>query len=217
MDCFAEGKSRFLLPGPTGHLEVLTQTPQEARQDISAVICHPHPLHQGTMDNKVVTTVANALLQHHCRVLRFNFRGVGQSEGEYGHITGECDDLRAVLTWLSQVRPYDAVILAGFSFGAYISANVAVEYKPAGLISIAPAVHHGSFEALLAMPCPWLVVQGDQDEVVSCAQVQKVLGARDDVTQLVVMPGAGHFFHHRLIDLREQLSTAMLACGMVLV
>jgi hypothetical protein len=167
---FPPAEGRISLQGPAGVLETLTTTPS-LESDITAVVCHPHPLYGGTMNNKVVYTVARAFNELGLRTVRFNFRGVGKSEGGYGEGIGETDDLLAVLSWVKRTRPNDRVWLAGFSFGSFVAARAAQQWPTDQLVSIAPPVTHFDFTGFQLPSCPWLIVQGDQDEIVSASEV----------------------------------------------
>lgn len=196
------------IPGPVGPLEARCGCPKEPA-GVSAVICHPHPLFGGTMENKVVTTVARALEDLGLHTVRFNFRGVGASAGAYDEGHGETEDLLAVLRWLAERRPGDEVWLAGFSFGSYVAARGAVRWPVSQLISIAPPVARFDFSDSPPPECPWLVVQGDADEVVEPGAVFRWVEALPRPPELVVMKGASHFFHGRLVELREHLKGAL--------
>lgn len=200
---FPTHSQTFMMPGPAGRLEVMTTWPSSSAPKGVGVICHPDPRQQGAMQNKVVTTIAKAFDKLQLATVRFNFRGVGNSEGYYGDVQGECDDLMAVLTWVNQVTPNTALWLAGFSFGSYISARVAQQINPARLISVAPAVNHHDFKTLTGIQCPWLVIQGDQDEIVPFEQVKAWAEHPPSPLKLIVMHGVTHFFHGRLIELQE--------------
>lgn len=198
------------LAGPAGALEALTSCPAPGhRRHASAVICHPHPLHGGSMHNKVVHILARTFNELGLRTLRFNFRGVGASAGAYAHGIGETDDLIAVLHWLRARRPRDQIWLAGFSFGAYVALRATTQYPVAQLISVAPPVNLYDFSALRMPACPWLVVQGESDEVVPSAAVLAWHAGLEPRPELHRMPGAGHFFHGRLNDLRDALTAAL--------
>lgn len=174
------------------------------------VICHPHPLFGGTMDNKVVTTLARYGKARGASVVMFNFRGVGSSTGTHDNGVGEVDDLRAVLSWL--VRQTDArqLILAGFSFGAYIAAAGSARMNTwlleglqlQRLVLVAPAVHHYPMNAL-RLPSDTVVLIGEDDEIVP---PQDVLdwAARLSL-HATLMPACSHFFHGHLADLSAQL------------
>jgi uncharacterized protein len=208
---FQDGPARFLLAGAAGAIEVATDTPREAARLGTALICHPHPLHGGSMQNKVVTTAERALRELGLRTLRFNFRGVGQSQGSFddGHAEGE--DLLHLAQWVRRVRPNDVLWLAGFSFGAFVSIKRAAEIAPAQLISLAPPIGRWQFDKATYPECPWLVIQPEADEVVDAAQVfawADQLGPRID---LVRFANTSHFFHGQLGALRDAILTRVRA------
>jgi alpha/beta superfamily hydrolase len=202
-DTFPDQAASFLLSGPAGTLETITDVaePTDARRGV-AVVCHPNPVQGGTMHNKVVTMVERALRESGLDTVRFNFRGTGQSQGEYDSGKGEGDDLAAVVAWVRRMRPDDALWLAGFSFGSYVTIARATALKADALISIAPPVGRFDVEALAPPSCPWLVVQGEADEVVEPEAVFDWIDALDKKPELVRMPDTSHFFHRRLLDLR---------------
>lgn len=195
--------SSFALAGPAGRLEVATDVPAggEARAGV-AVICHPNPVQGGTMGNKVVTMLERALRESGLATVRFNFRGVGASEGSYDEGRGESEDLAAVAGWARAARPGDALWLAGFSFGSYVALRSARRLGADALITVAPPVGRWTFEPIALPDCPWLVVLGEEDEVVDPQAVFAWLDALASPPALVRMPETGHFFHRRLIDLR---------------
>ena len=200
--------SPLFLPGPAGRIEAALDPPEadvEARP-LLAIVCHPLPTEGGTMHNKVVTMAARALRECGATTLRFNFRGVGQSEGSFDDGDGELDDLRAVAAWARERHPGKAVWLAGFSFGAYVSLRLAVELRAAALISIAPPVGRSwDFSAIAVPTMPWLVIQGDADEIVDPQAVYAWIAALPRQPQLLRMPDTSHFFHRKLMDLRGAL------------
>ncbi|HEX4377678.1 MAG TPA: alpha/beta fold hydrolase [Steroidobacteraceae bacterium] len=193
------------IAGPAGALEALVETPEAARSDAFAIVCHPHPLHGGTMQNKVVHTVARACQATDMPTVRFNFRGVGASEGGYDEGRGEMQDALAVIEWGHQRWPDASLTLAGFSFGAMVSIQAAPVARPAALISVAPAVSRPAFATIAAPSCPWLILQGDADELVDIRDVQAFAARFQPPPKLVVFPGGEHFFHGRLIELRDQI------------
>jgi len=202
-DHFPEEAREFHLTGPAGRLECLSELAEpDQRVPVTAVLCHPHPLHGGTMRNKVVTIMERALREIGMATIRFNYRGVGESEGEFDEGNGETDDLLAVVEWVRRVRPDTDLWLGGFSFGAYITLRAAQDLPVRQLINIAPPVERYEFETLPPPNCPWLVVQGDEDDVVSSDAVIRWSEQLDQPPDLVIMEGAGHFFHRRLMDLR---------------
>lgn len=193
------------IDGPSGALEAQTSCPAERAVDAVAVVCHPHPLHGGTMQNKVVHYLARTLNELGLRVVRFNFRGVGASGGHYGGGTGEQEDLRAVLDWARRRQPGAELWLAGFSFGAYVALREAARGGVQRLITVAPPVH-GFDSGDLAVPtCPWLLVQGTADEVVPAEEVLRWAETRTPRPDIAVLPGVDHFFHGQLTTLRSVL------------
>jgi len=193
---------RLSIAGPAGPLEAIVEDPGAAGTPF-AVVCHPHPLYGGSMQNKVVTTVARALQETGMPTLRFNFRGVGASHGAFDEGNGETADAEAIVSWGEARWPGRRLAIAGFSFGAYVALRLAQHRNPMQLITIAPAVNRFDFSALTAPDCPWLVVQGDADDVVDPASVILWARALSPPPHLLMMSGAGHFFHGRLRELRD--------------
>lgn len=202
---FPRQPENLMLIGPSGKLEAMTTWPMD-RATVTgvAIICHPHPLYQGTMHNKVVTTMMKALAKLGLATVRFNYRGVGQSEGAYGAMQGEIEDLLAVKAWVQQALPQVPIGLAGFSFGAFISARVAhQDHEIVQLLSVAPAVNHADFGQLTAIQCPWLVIQGERDEIVPIDAVIAFAKAPPSPLQLITLPETSHFFHGQLLKLQQ--------------
>ncbi len=200
----------FVIPGVAGDLELLTACPpQDSARPVTAVICHPHPLHGGSMQNKVVHTLARAVGELGARSVRFNFRGVGRSGGEYDHGRGETEDLLAVIAWARAHRPQDRLWLAGFSFGSYVALQASVRSDVAQLVLVAPPVNLYDFNRLALPSCPLLVIQGGADEVVPAALVVSWVEQLAPPPQLVYLEGVSHFFHGRLNDLRSELTAAL--------
>jgi alpha/beta superfamily hydrolase len=211
-ESFPSGHTEFVLRGPAGALECIADSPEpEAKCAATIILCHPHPQHGGTMHNKVVTILERSMRELGLHTVRFNFRGVGSSEGDFDDGYGETDDLFAIVEWVRRTRPDDALWLGGFSFGAYIALRAAQNLALGQLISIAPAVLRYDFDTLLPPGCPWLVVQGDEDDVVNLDDVKNWVESLDPSPELVVMNGAGHFFHRRLMDLRGLLKNGVRA------
>jgi uncharacterized protein len=195
------------IAGQAGALEAIVEDPG-VQGPSYGVICHPHPLYGGTMDNKVVTTVARALQETGIPTLRFNFRGVGASAGEFDQGVGETADADAVAAWGAQRWAGRSLVIAGFSFGGYVALRLAQQRLPRYLITIAPAVQ--GFASSTPVPdCPWLVVQGDADELVDPSAVIDWVNTLDPRPRLVVLPGVGHFFHGRLRELRDAVIDAI--------
>ena len=202
---FPTAHQSLLLDGPAGALEVVVDFPEPAEaRPLVAVVCHPLPTEGGTMHNKVVTMVARALRELGATTVRLNFRGTGASAGEFDDGRGEREDLRAVVDWVQDARPGDRLWLAGFSFGAYVTLAAAAELLPDAVISIAPpAAGRGwDFAAIAAPDVPWLVVQGDADEIIDPNAVYAWIDGLARKPQLVRMPDTSHFFHRKLVDLR---------------
>lgn len=199
---FPEDQATLALAGPAGPLEVAVDR-ADAPRPVVAIVCHPLPTEGGTMHNKVVTMAARALRECGVDTVRFNFRGVGASAGSFDDGNGESDDLRAVAAWVREQRPEAALWLAGFSFGAYVSLRMAAELQPSGLVSIAPPVGRSwDFASIVPPTCPWLVVQGEDDEIVDPQAVYEWAASMPRPPEVVRMEGASHFFHRKLIDLR---------------
>jgi len=194
------------IQGPAGVLEALLEIPEQHEFAHIGVVCHPHPLHQGSMHNKVVHTAARALLDIGAPALRFNFRGVGASDGTYGEGLGESNDALAACEWLRARYPATQLVLAGFSFGAMVACHAALPARPVRLIAIAPPP--GRTAQLLAgrVPdMPWLVIQGDADAVVAADEVSAWAGGLTPAPKLVILPGVEHFFHGHLTILRQTI------------
>ncbi len=195
----ASAEERLLLPGPAGNLEVVVNDPGARRQGL-ALIAHPHPLHGGSLDNKVVQTLAKTFFRQAWVAVRMNFRGVGASDGGFDGGRGETQDWLVVSRALRDRFGDLPLALAGFSFGAFVQAQVAQELRPQRLVLVAPAV--GRFP-LPAVPEDTLVVHGEQDDVVALADVLD--WARPQSLPVVVLPGTGHFFHGKLVELARIL------------
>jgi alpha/beta superfamily hydrolase len=201
---FPIAATTLTLPGPAGALEVAVDPPEAevAARPVVAVLCHPLSTEGGSMHNKVVTMAARSLRELGATTVRFNFRGVGQSEGVFDHGEGELDDLRAVVAWVRAVRPDHALWLGGFSFGAYVSLRGAMELRPSMLVSIAPPAGRWAFERIATPTMPWLVIQGEEDEIVDPQAVYDWLQRIGADAEVVRMPETSHFFHRKLMDLR---------------
>lgn len=186
-----------LIDGPAGPLEIAFQQPATAATAL-ALICHPHPVHGGTMDNKVVQTLAKAFLELGYATMRFNFRGVGKSAGSFDEGIGETEDAAAALAWArAQVSPSLLLIAAGFSFGCFVQSRLLPRSRPQQLVLVGPAV---SRFQLAEVPKDTLVVHGEEDDVVPLDAV--MTWARPQGLPVTVFPGTGHFFHGRLTELK---------------
>jgi alpha/beta superfamily hydrolase len=208
---------RLAIEGPAGVLEALLETPvtehgEALTAPAFAVVCHPHPLFGGTLDNKVVYTVARAFEQLGAPAIRFNFRGVAGSTGSYDEGRGESDDALAVIAWGRQRFPGAPLWLAGFSFGGAVVLRIAELAAPERLVLVAPGItrlERVDFDAARAAQpaCPWLIVQGEADDVVPAPRVLAWAAHRQPrpgvpVPKVTLLPDAGHFFHGRINELR---------------
>lgn len=207
---------RTSLPGTAGPLQALIETPViegQGLQPVSAfaVVCHPHPLYGGTLDNKVVYTVARTLEQLGAPAIRFNFRGVGASAGSYDAGRGETADALAVVAYGRRRWPNAALWLAGFSFGGAVAVRAAGEAGPQRLIAVAPGITTITVTDAAPPACPWLIVHGDADEVVPLEAVRAWADTLSPAPQMRVLPGASHFFHGRLNELRDVVLEFMAA------
>ena len=187
---------REFIAGPAGRIECAVDSPEGDPQGAGrgvALIAHPHPLFGGTLDNKVVQTLARALVELGYQTWRPNFRGVGQTEGLHDEGRGELEDLQAVL---DAVRT-EKFVLAGFSFGASLAAKLAERAKPEWLVLVGVGITR-----IMAPPVPpdTLVIHGENDDTVPLAAVLD--WARPQELPVVVVPGADHFFHRKLHILR---------------
>jgi alpha/beta superfamily hydrolase len=199
-----------LIYGPAGKIEVAVSEPSESARKAWGIVCHPHPLHGGTMNNKVVTTLAKTFQGMGLNTVRFNFRGVGKSEGLYDEGAGELNDLLAVVDWVFETSKQREVWLAGFSFGAYIAASAAPIIEAKKLVTVAPAVQHFPMETLAPILCPWVLVQGERDDVVPPELVFKWAETREPKPAVLRFPDAGHFFHGQLSELRTRIQEALV-------
>jgi len=193
---------RVIITGPAGALEAVAETPAGFGGAQCAVICHPHPLYGGTMDNKVVTITARALQEAGIATVRFNFRGVGASEGSFDDGRGETEDALAVADWAIRRWPAARLSVAGFSFGSFVAFQLASRRPVERLYTIAPPVQRFDFATHRVPAVPWVVIQGDRDELVDVAAVLEWTRSVVPPPTVVVIEGAEHFFHGRLNDLR---------------
>ena len=195
--------------GEAGNIEVLITRPDELMESTPiAVISHPHPLYGGTMTNKVVYILAKSFSELNAITVRFNFRGVGESEGKYDDGIGETEDLQALVSELRQWRSQAPIWLAGFSFGAYVTTRAHSSINPEKLLLVAPPVSMYPFDELPEINIPWIVIQGGQDEVIDANAVKSWVNQRPKQPQLIWMEEAGHFFHGKLNDVKDSLLKA---------
>ena len=194
------GERRSSIAGPAGTLEVAFNVPEGALRGI-ALIAHPHPLQGGTLDNKVVQTLAKTFAALGYAAVRFNFRGVGLSEGQFDDGIGETDDALAALAAAKLEFGELPVALAGFSFGSYVQTRVAHVITAERLVLIGPAVKRFPIEVV---PPDTIVIHGEEDDVVALADV--LAWARPQQLPIMVFPGCGHFFHGRLPQLQRVIT-----------
>jgi uncharacterized protein len=196
----------IVLTGPAGRLEARYQ-PSPAENAPVALILHPHPQHGGTMHNKVVYTLFHAFVRQGFAALRFNFRGVGKSQGGWGGGEGELADSAAAIDWLQANNPEAAQCwIAGFSFGAWIGLQLlARRPETSGFIAVAPPVNLVDFAFLTRAPAPGLIIQGDRDQIVPPNSVKELAGRLQKQHPGKIgykqIPGADHFFGGKLDEL----------------
>jgi hypothetical protein len=197
---------RLFIDGPAGPIEALLERPADLVPGRVAVCCHPHPLFGGTMQNKVVHALARAALDCGVPAIRFNFRGVGGSQGAYDNGIGETADALAVADWATGTLGADRLCAMGFSFGSFVAYGLALSRGADRLVTVAPPVQRFDFSQSAAPRCPWLVVQGDSDELVNHESVLEWTRTLDPAPQLRLFEGADHFFHGRITALREAVA-----------
>jgi alpha/beta superfamily hydrolase len=193
----------FFIAGPAGRLEALLWTVASADPPLAAVVCHPHPLFGGTMHNKVVYQTAKALHLRDIPVLRFNFRGAGQSEGEHDRGIGEQDDVRAALDYLAAEFPRAPILLAGFSFGSWVGLRVGcADQRVSDLIGLGIPVDTSDVTYLRGCAKPKLIIQGGNDQFGSLPNVDALFATLPEPKRLVIVEGADHFFAGQLDKVR---------------
>tara|TARA_Y100000588_G_C14168438_1_gene887999 strand:+ start:321 stop:974 length:654 start_codon:yes stop_codon:yes gene_type:complete len=200
------GEHKAILDGPAGAIEAVISIPNDTRGHLFAVLGHPHSLHGGTMTNKVVTTLARTFSALNIPSIRFNFRGVGQTQGQFDHGVGESEDMLFLVEQIKKTRPQTDFIFAGFSFGSYVTYRAASQHPHKLLISIAPPVERFDYNAFKSKPAPWLIVQGLEDEVVVPQFVLDFAKAYTPLPDLITFEKTGHFFHGQLVALKDQLT-----------
>jgi alpha/beta superfamily hydrolase len=197
------------LAGPAGRLEALLEEPVDVAPRMSAVVCHPHPLYGGTMHNKVVYRLARGLRRAGIVVLRFNFRGVGSSAGEHGHLEGEIEDARAALAWLRQRYPALPCALAGFSFGSRVITRLGCEANGASFLMAAGfPTRWGSPDYLENCTAPKIFIQSTHDEFGPRAELEEMYALFPAPKQLHWIEAADHFFAGGLGDLEERVKVS---------
>jgi uncharacterized protein len=204
----------FFLDGPAGRLEALLWTSSQPAPALAALVCHPHPLFLGTMHNKVVFQVARTMHRLGLPVLRFNFRGAGLSEGVHDGGRGELEDVRAAIAWLAREFPARPLILAGFSFGAWVGLRAGCEdSRVAELVGLGLPVNDSAFSLSYLRNCakPKLFIQGEQDQYGARDRLEELFAALPEPKQLAFVSGADHFFTGKLAAVDRALRSWLLA------
>jgi alpha/beta superfamily hydrolase len=197
------------LEGPAGRLEALLEEPEDREPRLGAIVCHPHPLYGGTMHNKVVYRIARGLRRAGLVVLRFNFRGVGKSQGEHGHMAGEVEDAGAALGYLRERYPQLPFALAGFSFGSRAIMQLGCEVGGAQfLLAAGFATRMGPVDFLAACRTPKIFIHSTHDEFGPRPEFERLYAQIAEPKQLVWIEAADHFFAGALEELEERVREA---------
>ncbi len=197
----------FLFDGPTGQLEALLAAPETQNSlNAIAVVCHPHPLHEGTLHNKITYMIAKTLIDHGIPTLRFNFRGVGKSQGSFANGVGEKDDLISAIEKMRQIFPDKHLWLGGFSFGSCMALKASHEENAKQLFTVAPPVKAIYFTNFTPPQCPWLLLQGLADEIVNAQDVLDWCSELESPPKILTYDGVGHYFHRRLGDIKSAIT-----------
>lgn len=203
------------IDGPVGRLEALyrpAEAPVPTTGPIAAVVCHPHPAHGGTMHNKVVYRIARGLMSAGLVTLRFNYRGVGLSDGSYDEGVGEQADIASAIDWLAREHPGRTLLVAGFSFGARFGLAAGLRHPAVErLLGVGLAVRLLQGESLVGGAKPALFVHGDRDEFGSETDVEALLAGWNAPCELHIMKGCGHFFDGRLLEVQSLIQRRALA------
>ncbi|MFY7698209.1 MAG: alpha/beta hydrolase [Legionella sp.] len=199
------GEHPFIFNGNVGALEAVLSVPDSSPKMMFAIIGHPHSQQGGTMNNKVVTTLVKVFKELNIPSIRFNFRGVGQSEGIYDHGIGESEDMLSLVKEIQTKTAINHFIFAGFSFGSYVAYRVAAQHPHQLLLTVAPAVTHYDYQEFDSVPSPWIVAQGDIDDVVPEIKVLDFVASIQKPMTLLRFQQTGHFFHGRLTELKSRL------------
>lgn len=199
------GEHPFIFEGKAGQLEGVLTVPAFRNPGYVAFLGHPHSLQGGSMNNKVVTTLARAFKELSIPSLRFNFRGVGHSQGQFDEGIGESEDLLLLTQRWAAEQPASRFLFAGFSFGSYVTYRAAGQCAHDLLISIAPPVHHYDYHLYQPAPPVWQIMQGEADEVVPLEQVLAFAYQSKPPIPVSLFPETSHFFHGKLIELKTAL------------
>jgi len=200
------------IAGPAGRLEALLEEPEDAPARLAAVVCHPHPLYGGTMHNKVVHRMARGLRRSGVAALRFNFRGVGLSEGTHAHLTGEIEDARAALNWLRKRYPKLPFALAGFSFGARAVTRLGCEIRGAQwLMAAGFPTDYGPAEYLETCASRKIFIQSTHDQYGPRGELEAIYAKLPEPKELIWIEAADHFFAGALEELEERVRQASMS------
>jgi uncharacterized protein len=200
------------IPGPAGSLEALLEEPDHTAPRMAAVVCHPHPLYGGTMHNKAVYRIARGLRRAGIVVLRFNFRGVGKSEGEHAHMIGEIEDARVALDYLRSRYPDLPYALAGFSFGSRAIMILGCELQMSKfLLAAGFSTRLGSWDFLSQCSVPKIFVQSARDDFGPRIDFERLYAGVAEPKQLVWIDAVDHFFAGALEELEERVFEAATA------
>ncbi|MBV6431387.1 MAG: hypothetical protein IANPNBLG_01517 [Bryobacteraceae bacterium] len=197
----------LLITGPAGRLEALLEEPADSEPQQAALVCHPHPLHGGTMHNKVVYRAARGLRRSGHAVLRFNFRGVNRSEGSHDNGTGEVDDARAALALLRERYPELPYTIAGFSFGARVALRLAQDCPSARrAIAIGFPAHYPGAETLIHSPIPRIFIHSRHDAICPVEPLQRFVASLPAPAPLLFVEAEDHFFAGGLSALEDLIA-----------
>lgn len=200
------------IAGPVGPLEALLEEPDHIEPRMAAVVCHPHPLYGGTMHNKVVYRIARGLRRAGIVVLRFNFRGVGKSEGEHAHMIGEIEDVRAAFDFLRSRYPNLPYALAGFSFGSRAIMSLGCELRTAKfLLAAGFSTRMGSWDFLSQCAVDKIFIHSTHDEFGPRIDFERLYASVAEPKQLIWIDAADHFFAGKLEELEERVLEAATA------
>ena len=204
----------IIIEGPAGKLEVVRENAAIDGPLVGhgyyAVVCHPHPLYGGTMDNDVVTTIAGIYRELGVPTARFNFRGVGASEGGHDNADGEVADLGAVVEWLQQQVSGTRLLIAGYSFGSVVAAAGSYALNAEHLVLLAPPVERYTFAPQGCFGCPAIVVLGEEDELVGLHYAKSWAEQLSSTVEIITVEEANHFFPGQLATMSDQLTPVLL-------
>ncbi len=190
-------------------LEGVWHFPETDKLTPAVIVCHPHPLHGGSMSNNVVFAICETLAQRSIAALRFNFRGVGRSGGEYGDGIGEQEDVKAALALASSTSGIDRemVGLAGYSFGGSIALSTAAENGAVNLLAlVSPALSDAGWGQLKAYSRPVFLISGEHDSVVPPEQIQQYVNKTIDLKRIEIIPGIDHFWQGYEAELAQKVT-----------